>query len=324
MEVKLSLGVTTSYPIEFGIYTASIAERYDLRSMWIGDGIDDLRDIYTYASLVLSSSGVVEAGICMVDPFYYNISTIARSSATLVELHGERLRLGMEAPRILGETGMADSPIMDELKKAAEALRLMFRGEAVSLATPHFKLFNYSLWGRFRIPLYLGVRCLEFLEPAFEIADGVILRGPKLYLEKASRLLGEARIGRRLKVLEWIPTAILGGRSGIPDSAAKVVAVAAAETPNEVLETSGIDAGRVEPIRRMLLSERWDSLADLVDEELVEQFLFYGSPESLVDELLGWARSNGVDEVVLGPPYGLDPEKSIGEAASAWVKLSSP
>ncbi|MBS7644627.1 LLM class flavin-dependent oxidoreductase [Candidatus Bathyarchaeota archaeon] len=326
LSTGLNLGITTSYPIKLGVYMASTADKYNLGSIWIRDGMDDPRDIYTYASLVLTSSKRVAAGI-EASPFHYNISTIARSSATLVELHGERLKLGLGVGElgIAGITGVTPTHVMDGLRDAVGALRVIFKGGAVSLDTPYFKLDGYSLWSSFRIPIYLWVRNPGFLRSAFNVADGVILSGPKPFLEEASRLFRDVEISRSLKLLGWIPTAVLYEKeSDIPDSAAEVVAAAAADTPNGVLEASGIDLGKVELVRRGLLLRRWDRVVKLVDEELMDLFLFHGPPADLIKRLLGWARRNGMDEVVLGPPYGLDPEKSIGEAVSAWMDSNSP
>ncbi|MEM2122215.1 MAG: LLM class flavin-dependent oxidoreductase [Candidatus Bathyarchaeia archaeon] len=327
MGVDLSLGITTSYPIELGVYMASTVDKYNLKSVWIRDDIGVPRDVYAYTSLILASSKKAEAGISIVNPFYYNLSTIARSSATLVELHGERLRLGLrvETQETLNKMDVTHTQTMDELRKTIEALRNIFKGGTESLDTPHYKLINYSLWDRFKVPIILEVRSLELFELASENADGVIISGPKPYLEDASKLFMKAKQSHGLKLLGWLPSAVLTeGGSDIPDFAAKIVAIAAADTPNRVLEASGIDTGKIKLVRQCLLLEDWNRVVRLVDEGLLDQFLFYGSPTSLMDKLWNWARSNGLDEVIFGPPYGLDPEKSISEAASAWVELNSP
>ncbi|MGC8850519.1 MAG: hypothetical protein ACP5QI_08620, partial [Candidatus Bathyarchaeia archaeon] len=211
------------------------------------------------------------------------------------------------------------------LRDAVEALRRIFKGEPLSLDNPYFRLDDYSLWSSFKIPIYLWVRDPGLLRTAFNVVDGVVLTGPKPFLEEASKQLRSTESGLGLKLLVWIPAAMLDeGGSGLPDSAAKVVAAAAAGTPNGVLEASGIDVGRVELLRRGLFHERWDRVIKLVDEELMNLFLFYGPPLDLVEKLSGWVQRNGIDEAVLGPPYGRDPEKSIEEAVSAWMSLNSP
>lgn len=327
MGFELSFGITTSYPIKLGHYMASTAERYGIRSIWIGDDIGGPHDVYSYTSLILSASSKLNVGIGIVSPFYYNISTIARSSATIVELHGERFRLGLGVGglKALEDRGITPTRVVDGLREAVEALKTIFKGETVSLDTFHFKLFNYSLWNRFRIPIYLGVRGPKLLRLASKIADGVILSGPKAYLEETSKVFRNAKASRDFKLTGWFPTVLLDkDGSSIPSYAAKVVAMVAADTPNRVLEATGIDVGKVEQIRQGLSLKRWDRVIELINEEFADLFLFYGSPSSLMSKFEEWARSNRVDEMVYGPPYGLNPEKSLKEVASTWRNWSSP
>lgn len=324
---ELSFGITTSYPIKLGRYMASTGERYGVRSIWVGDDIGGPHDVYSYTSLILSASSKLNVGIGVVSPFYYNISTIARSSATIVELHGERFRLGLGVGglKTLEDRDMAPTRAVDGLRKAVEALKTVFKGETVSLDTFHFKLFDYSLWDRFRIPIYLGVRDPKLLRLASRIADGAILSGPKPYLEEASKLFRDAKASRDFKLIGWLPTVVLDEKgSGVPSYATKVVATVATDTPNRVLEAGGIDVGKVERIRQGLSLKRWDRVIELIDEEFADLFLFYGSPSSLMSKFEEWARSNHVDEMVYGPPYGLNPEKSLKEVASTWRDWSSP
>ncbi len=205
---------------------------------------------------------------------------------------------------------------------AVAALRKIFSGESVSLDTFHFNMVDYSVWGSFRIPVYFGVRGPKLLRLASKIADGIILSGPKLYVEEASKIFSNARIDRGLKVVVWLPTALIDedDRNSI-EYVMRVVATVAADTPNKVLEISGLDGEIMKQIRREVSLQRWDKAADLIDWEFAEIFLIYGSSKSLIDKLLSWAESAGIDEIVFGPPYGVDPAKAMVEVGAAWKLL---
>ena len=131
MKPDLSLGITTSYSLNLGMHCSDVINQYGLKSVWIGDDIGGPRDIYTYTSTVLSVSPNVEAGIGIVSPFYHNLSTIARSSATITELHGERLRLGLGVGGLLVMMTPTFSDVIDEsvvlTNKRSEGLFSGFR-----------------------------------------------------------------------------------------------------------------------------------------------------------------------------------------------------
>jgi 5,10-methylenetetrahydromethanopterin reductase len=307
--------------MHLGIDATKIIENYGLKRIWIGDDIGGPRDIYTYTAKMLSVSHNVEVGIGIVSPFYHNITTIARSSASLTENYGERLRLGLGVGglTLLKERGIMIKQIVEGINTAVETLRKIFQGEEVTLHSQHFSLDSYRIWDSYPIPIYLGVRGPKLLKLASQIADGVIISAPKPYINEMMKLFTPSKITRKVKIVGWLPTIMVehDDKRSVK-YLVNVVGTVAADTPNKVLEIAGLDVERVEKIRQEVSLRRWDHVAKLTDEDFTEAFVLYGSPSELVDKLINWSKKSGIDEVVFGPPYGKTPKKAIERIAQEW------
>lgn len=321
MKPQLSIGITTSYPTTLLSHAAVTADKYQLKGVWLGDDIGGPHDIFTSTSTVLSYSRTIEAGIGIVSPLYHNLSTIARASTTLTELYGGRFRLGLGVGSInvLKERGIPIKRTVESIGTAVTSLRKLFSGEKISSSTLHYNLTDYSVWDEYPIPIYLGVRGPKLLQLASDIADGIILSSPKPYLSEASKIFKHAQSSRGFKIVGWLPTILGEGDGSLVEHMKKVVAVVVADTPNNMLESSHLDLEKVKQIRQSIQVQRWDRAIKLIDKEFAEAFLIYGSSETLVDKMVDWARSAGMDEIIFGPPYGHDPVKAIEEVASLWV-----
>jgi 5,10-methylenetetrahydromethanopterin reductase len=137
---------------------------------------------------------------------------------------------------------------------------------------------------KYEMEVYLGVRGPKMLELAGRVGDGVILSGPKGYIRKAVRIVDSASKGRRrVKKVLW--NAFYLGKN--PDKVSKITAV-------------------------MLESMPGFALQDLDKERVEEELCLYGSKEEILEEIKEYEKL-GIDEVVVGPPYGQDALKVISE-----------
>ena len=255
-----------------------------------------------------------------------NISTIARASVTLTEIAGEDrfiLGLGVGGLQDLSSLGISVKNSSALLRDAVGLLRKIWKGETVAFQSEHFKLENY--YPRYglarRIPVYLGVRGPKLLEQAGNIADGVILSGPKKYLTKAVRLVKNCvrrsnNPEKTFKFVTWIPT-VLGERKIDVNLAKQSVAVILADTPKNVLEMAELDVEKVNRIKRTLLRFGLEKAAHLVSDELARETVIHGNPQQIF-EVFESLENLGIDEVVFGPPYGVNKERAIARLARAW------
>lgn len=318
--MHLSLGITTSSSVEKIAWLNSLAEERRLHGIWIGEDIDRLNDVFTMTSLTLLETTTPIVGVGITSLLIRNISTIARAALTLHELSPGRFRLG------LGIGGLQDLAKKTSLfpakalQEAVNLLRKIWSKKKVS-SEGLFPLNGYEVRGVAEVPVFFGVRGPRLLKLAGELADGVILSGPKSYIKKAVGLVKEGlkkrhESSRKFTVVVWVPTVLVLRREDLA-LARETVAVVSADIPEKVLEMSNVNEEKVRAVREVLLKEGIRKASGLVTGELLEEFSVAGSASEVCQELRSFGK-NGVEEVVFGPPYGADWKASITALSEAW------
>jgi len=323
--LHLDLGITTGNPVERGSWLFSLAEKKKLHGIWIGEDIDRLNDIFTVTSLPLLETTTPLVGIGITSPLIRNLSTLARAALALHELspHRFRLGLGIGGLRDLEKKGIPLSNPTQILREAVSLLRRMWSKEKVT-SRGLFPLNGYEVGGRAEIPIFFGVRGPRLLKLAGELADGVILSGPKSYVKTAVSLVKEGlekrpQLPKVFTIVVWMPTLLILREEDLA-LARETVAVVSADVPEKVLEMSEIDRELVKTVRKAVLKDGVQQAAGLVTEELLKEFSVSGSASEVCGELRSF-RENGVDEVVFGPPYGRDWKASVTALVDAWGSL---
>jgi len=322
----LDLGVTSAAPLSRIRGVVSIAKRSDVYGIWLAEDIDSAADVFVQAGIAMRSAPTKRIGIGMTIPLVYNISTIARASAVLMEMAPNRFRLGLGVGSVRGLARLTVEVRRPckVLRETSEALRWIYNGETVTLKGECFELDNYlaRYRPRFTIPIYLGVRGRALLRFAGRMADGVILSGPIRYVEKAIHILREEATLRRSagspRVVFWLPTLVTRNKAD-RNLARTMAATMIAGTPANVLEMTGISDGAVD-VRRTAREQGYDAASEYVTEELLNNFTISGAPEQIC-EVFQLLAKLGVSEVVFGPPYGREIFRSIREVVRTWESL---
>ena len=201
-------------------------------------------------------------------------------------------------------------------------LRRMWREEVITFESGSFSFRGYyNCYGLRQIPIYFGVRGVRMLKLAGRVADGVILSGPKTYIEKAVEVVrSSAREGGRteggLSLVVCPPTFITFTAEELK-LAREVATIVLVDTLEGVLKASGIDLETVEAIRRSYLREGVETASRLLEEDVLDEMLFYGEPQELCESFLSLEKL-GVNEVVFGPPFGINRELAVALMAEAW------
>jgi len=321
-KLNLSIGITTSASFEKVNWLASLSDEMNVYRIWVGEDIDSLNDVFTLASIFLLRTKSTKVGIGITSPLIRNISTIGRASAGLRELdYKERFTLGLGIGGLqdLAKKGLvADKPIQI-LKDATDLLRKIWLGEKV-ISSGRFNLNDYSAKCDFNIPIYFGARGPKLLELAGEMADGVIISGPRSYIEKATSMVREGLKGRELDksftTVVWVPTILIKDGKGM-EIAKEVVAIVIADTPKRVLELCKINEEKAQKVRNAVLKFGIREASELVDEEFIKDVSIFGNVQEICEEFLSLEK-HGVNEVVFGPPYGLNWKDSIESMAREW------
>jgi 5,10-methylenetetrahydromethanopterin reductase len=133
------------------------------------------------------------------------------------------------------------------------------------------------------IEIFMGVRGPRMLELAGKIADGVILSGPQGYVEKAVEIVDNASSGRRVEKILW--NAFYLG-----------------ENPKLVSNITSV----------MLESMPEFALQYMDRNKAVDELCIYGSKDRTDDQIAAYEEM-GIDEFVIGPPYGENPVEAVWE-----------
>lgn len=328
--MQLDIGVTSGMQLGQILEFTRLARESNLNHVWLGDDIAQPHDVFTVASVMLLRFPRISLGIGITSPLIRNISTIARASVTLTEI-GEstsfRLGLGVGGLRDLADMRITLRNPASVLGNAVMLLKKIWKGETVSSSGEGLALERYGTRHTLsnQIPLFLGVRGPKLLKLAGEIADGVIVSGPKTYVKKAISLVKESigrskRPRRDFKIVIWNPT-ILTEKQDDLNLVRRTVAFVLGDTPGKVVEMAELNHDKIERIKAANQHRGIYKAAELVTDDLLEEVAIHGNSEQISDEYRSLGKM-GAQEVVFGPPYGADPPRAVRELANTWSDSS--
>ena len=323
--MDLSVGLTTSSSIERIKWLTERSDNLGFHCVWIGEDIGRPQEIFTATSLVLLRTRKATVGIGVTSPLIRNITTLARAAAALDEISPARFRLGLGIGGIqdLKTLGIKVEKPVECMRRTVSLLRTIWKNRNKAVNDEELKVRGYK--ARFQsggdIPIFMGVRGPRLLALAAEVADGLILSGPKKYIQESVRLVLDRRAALNLPHSKftftlWVPTILLRDRSDL-ELVRKVVAVVVADTPKSVLEIAGIAEDEIEGVRTGMARKKVEEAASRVSERLIDQFCISGDAENICKSLRDYSGF-GIDEVVFGPPYGRDSRGAIVDVAKAW------
>lgn len=145
--------------------------------LWLTDSSLHARNCYAYLTLAAAASSQLLLGTAVTNPATRHPAITAAAAATVDEISGGRLTLGIGAgDRPLLALGLRPSPLAT-LEAAVNAIRLLWRGEEVNLSSAGFSLSSAHLRfpARPDIPVFLSASGPKTLELAGRIGDGVLL-----------------------------------------------------------------------------------------------------------------------------------------------------
>jgi 5,10-methylenetetrahydromethanopterin reductase len=159
---------------------ASMIERIDslgFTNLWLTDSSLHARNSYAYLTVAATRSSRLRLGTAVTNPLTRHPAVTAVAAATIDELSGGRMILGIGAgDRPLLALGMRPARL-SSLRAAIESIRALWSGEEVTVEDRAFMLdrAHMRFSARPDIPVYLSASGPNTLELAGEVADGAIL-----------------------------------------------------------------------------------------------------------------------------------------------------
>jgi 5,10-methylenetetrahydromethanopterin reductase len=310
---RASVGITTSMELSATNWIGQNADSLGVEGIWVGEDIGLGQETSILTASLLEHTTYVRVGTGIIPISVHNLSTIARTALTLQEIGNGRFILGIGLGGIqdLQKLGKQVEKPVSALRDATSALRCLFNTESVTMKSELFSLADYSLRisQPVNVPLFFGVRGPQMLKLAGKIADGVILSGPKEYLQYAIDTIDKVasereRNKREIEKVVWLPT-IPTFKGGSEKLAKQVVALVVADTPKQVLDMLDVDRERASKIREIVATTGPKAGAELIDQQFIDTFSISGTKEHMVDRFEE-IHNLGATEVVLGPPFSGD------------------
>lgn len=146
-------------------------------TLWLTDSSLHARNSYAYLTLAALTSPRLDVGTAVTNPLTRHPAITAASAATVDEISGGRMILGIGAgDRPLLALGMKPASV-DTLRASIDAIRALWRDEHVDADDAAFVLRDAHLRfpARAEIPIFISASGPRTLELAGEVADGVIL-----------------------------------------------------------------------------------------------------------------------------------------------------
>jgi 5,10-methylenetetrahydromethanopterin reductase len=192
--MKFAVGMGRNEPSDQVAELARTAEESGFSYLTFVDQPNMSRDVYVCMTIAALHTRRIRIAHGVTDPVTYRPWVIANATATLDELSGGRVFVGLGAGGPFGKP-MSARPVR-ELRAAVEFIRRYSSGEEAEFDGIRMR----SEWVRRPLKVYVGCSGPRMLQLAGEIADGIMLGSNadpvclKWQLEQIER--GAARVGR--------------------------------------------------------------------------------------------------------------------------------
>jgi 5,10-methylenetetrahydromethanopterin reductase len=310
--VPLSLGLFPTSASPTVLEQVALAESLGYEKLYLGDSQLIWRELLVLLGALAVTTSRIQLGSGVTNPITRDWTVLAGAWATLDELSGGRVFVGLgvgdSAVRTMGQKPTS----LAELERAVHFLRTLYAGGSFDHQGTPVRL-GYREAGR-RVPVVLAANKTRMVQLAARAADGLIWSSG-MYLQYVlsetleNLRIGAAEAGRDLsadgfRVIHWLPCSVNANGDRARDAvrgqvARRVRSQVPAELPPRAHEL-------VERLRREY--DWYDHMAssskhaELVPDWLIELYAVAGTPRECREQLERLlALPMPVDEIALVP-----------------------
>jgi 5,10-methylenetetrahydromethanopterin reductase len=315
-------------PEEFGSMVRRI-EELGFDNLWLTDSSLHARNAYAYLTLAALTSSRLMLGTAVTNPLTRHPAITAAASATVDEISGGRMILGMGAgDRPLHALGMRPAKLAS-LRAAIEGIRALWTGREVDLEDAAFSLHEAHLRfaARADIPVFISGSGPKTLELAGEVADGVILL-VGLFSEALSWAIGHidagaAKAGRPRPHIAVFAYGAIDEDEQAALAAARTIAAWFPQTAPVVCELGGLDADLIEQVRSSYTGGEFqeaEEAARLLPDDFVRKVGLAGGRAQALERIRE-VQEAGADSIHVFP-LGDHRMRTIETFASAFAEVT--
>ncbi|MGH7921448.1 MAG: LLM class flavin-dependent oxidoreductase [Candidatus Dormibacteraceae bacterium] len=283
------------------------AEQLGYQTVWVADE-KFYRDPWVTLSVLASATRRVRLGTGVTEPYARHPALIASAAATLAELCGDRLVIGLGA----GGSGFPPMGVqrrrpISALPEAVEIIRGLLAGRQVDVAGQVLSFRGGSLSFPARpLPIYIAARGRRMLATAAATADGVIA-APFASPAAVQRALVEIRRGAegaatRPRVALRVDVCLGETRENAEEAVRPFVALPLWVSYPDWSYAEGLGIQLPDGLRALMARRDYRDIADagpLLPREMVDHFAVAGTEDDIshrLGELAGVA-----DELIVHP-----------------------
>jgi probable F420-dependent oxidoreductase len=199
----LSFGVTFMLdpPASRVVEWAKLAERHGFDYVWAWDSHVLWQDVYPVFTLIAANTERVRIGPCVTNPATRDVTVTASVLATLNEISGGRMVLGMgrgdSARRVIGKPPVT----VEHMEQACRTIKDLAEGREVDYDGTPIRL----KWASGTLPVWVAAYGPKALRCAGRVADGLIMQLADPYIVDWSLAYvreGAEEAGRRFEDIQ--------------------------------------------------------------------------------------------------------------------------
>jgi 5,10-methylenetetrahydromethanopterin reductase len=307
---RLGFSLQNDRPLRETLELARLAEETGFAEVWINES-GHHRGAFTQVAAVASVTSRIGLGIGVVNPFHRHPSVIAMEAATLDELSGGRLRLGIGASlwnlRNLGEDDPRTRKPLTATIEAIRIIRALLRGEPgieseIYTVSPVAKL-DFELVRR-DLPIYIGAVNERMMRAGGAWADAVELGAVMSvgYVNWALDVIAEGarstgRDPASLDIAAPLMVSVEEDHEHARAAVRETLAYYLYRVEAIVTDKSGADPEKIAAVRSAVADRGAAAGAALIDDELIDTFTLAGEPSHVARRFAEYHEA-GIDGLI--------------------------
>lgn len=320
--MRFSVGLFPAEPPAQTVRLAGLADQLGYDAVWVGDSHLIWRELHVLLGAFAVSTSRVEVGSCVTNAVTRHLTVTAAAMATLSELTGRRVNLGIgagdSALKNLGKKGVR----LRSLEEAIVVLRRLLQGEKLEMDA--YPVHLAAAPPKAKVPIYLAAGSPKTQELAGRLADGVVIGfGPDMDKGFGRVRQGETAARRepgKVKIMLWTPCAISADAREALDAVKPQVArrllSAADRGVLSKAELAAVDRLRGSyDFRHHMGAEH----SHLVPDALVSKFAVAGTPDQVGERISEIRALEDIDEIAI-IPWGRDREGVLKAFADTVIR----
>ena len=294
---------------------AKRAEALGFHSFWLAEGYHS-RSAVVRATLIAIATSQIKIGLGILSPHTKHPALLAMDAASLGELAGDRVILGMgRVLNALRKHAIDGGGSLRLVKESIEIVKGMLGGSQFQYSGSRFKIASpgsrLELEPSGKLPVYVGATGPEMLRLAGQYADGVLFNYPCTpgFIRYAMPIIEEglSRAGRKLAdfdVAAYLLISVDNDEKAALNVAKRFVAQKLPTRHSDMLRHAGVTAAEIGAVRESIEKLGLMKAAALIDEDIVRKVTIAGTPDQVVQGLtqfLGTGLKLPIVWEIIGP-----------------------